>query len=142
MKKRLRILLVEDDHLQANDLEKTLEAEFGAEVQTFSTEHEFVRQFWTIAENPPDVAILDRMLRWASPSRDMLAPPEDARDPEQAGVRCAERMAEDERTRPVPVILYSVLGDDGDTHGIDCVVKEGVFENLIAWIKSLNLGRA
>ena len=102
-----------------------------------STEAEFVSAFEALAADPPDFAILDRMLRWASPSRDMVAPPEDSRDPEAAGVRCALRLRDDVRTRGTHVILYSVLGDDGDTRGFDTVVKEGEFENLTAKIRSL-----
>jgi DNA-binding NarL/FixJ family response regulator len=129
------VLLVEDDHLQAKDLRLVLESDLNAEVQTMSTEYDFVRGFQAIVDNPPDFAILDRMLRWSSPSRDMQEPPVDSQDPEGAGVRCALRLRQEPRTAEMThVILYSVLGDDGDTQGFDTVVKEGEFENLIARI--------
>ena len=131
MKRKPKILLVEDDHLQANELRQSLESDLGAEVQTMSTESEFVNGFESLAANPPDFAILDRMLRWASPSRDMPEPPKDSREPEEAGLRCALRLRADSRTSKIHVILYSVLGDDGDTRQFDSIVKEGDFDNLI-----------
>ena len=137
MNKQLQILLVEDDHLQTKDLRLALERELKAEVRALSTESAFRLELETIAANPPDFAILDRMLRWANPARDMPSPPDDSRDPGEAGVRCGRILRSDPRTEKVRILLYSVLGDEGDTGGFDCVVKETEFQNLIGRIREL-----
>jgi DNA-binding NarL/FixJ family response regulator len=87
---KLRILLLEDDHMQREDIRQALIQELGAQVETKTTESEFRQDFEAITANPPDVAVLDVMVRWAGPSRVMpVAPDEVTRNPEQAGLRCA-----------------------------------------------------
>jgi CheY-like chemotaxis protein len=103
-----RILLVEDDHVQRTYLQQALADSLGAAVTTKTCESEFVRDFDLIASDPPDVAVLDIMLRWASPSRGGAAPPEES-TPSHAGLRCAQKLGDDHRTRSVKAILYSVL---------------------------------
>jgi hypothetical protein len=50
---RLRVLLLEDDHLQRKDVQQALEKGLEAEVETKTTESEFHRDFEKIASNPP-----------------------------------------------------------------------------------------
>jgi hypothetical protein len=89
------------------------------------------------------VAVLDVMLRWANPSRDMPAAPEEVTDnPQRAGIRCAQQLRDDARTKAVKVILYSVLGkeDMGDAPLPDyviSVVKETDCENLLEKLKEI-----
>jgi CheY-like chemotaxis protein len=137
-----RVLLLEDDYLQSKYARQALEEEFKAEVEveTMSTESEFHRKFEAIAQNPPAVAVVDIMLRWATPSRDMPSPPEYASPPERAGLRCAQRLRDDERTRDVKLILYSVLdseyfGDASRPAEAISLVKDIHFEELIEKIR-------
>jgi len=104
----LRVLLVEDDHVQRNYVRQALADGLKADVDTKTCEWEFQRDFDLLALNPPDVAVLDIMLRWASPSKDVAEPPKDS-TPYHAGLRCAKRLKGDPRTQGVKVILYSVL---------------------------------
>src|ERR1035441_4558333 len=81
---KLRILLLEDDHMQREDIRQALVKELGAQVEIKTTESEFRRNFEVIAANPPDVAVLDVMVRWATPSHDMPAAPDEVtRNPEK-----------------------------------------------------------
>src|SRR5208283_1575579 len=104
----LRVLLVEDDHVQRNYVRQALEDGLRASVETKTCEWEFRRDFEVVASCPPDAAVLDVMLRWASPSSERAEPPEES-TPYHAGLRCARRLKEDPRTESVKVVLYSVL---------------------------------
>ncbi|MGA2742443.1 MAG: response regulator [Bryobacteraceae bacterium] len=131
----LKILLVEDDHVQRSYVQQALAESLGATVETKTCESEFVRDFESIASDPPDVAVLDIMLRWASPSRHGATPPADS-TPYHAGLRCAQKLSGDPRTCSVKVILYSVLPKE-DIPDFSLpeiavfVVKESDCQNLI-----------
>ena len=141
---KLRVLLVEDDHIQRQNARQAIENAIEAEVETKSTEWEFQRDFEAIAANPPHVAVLDIMLRWANPAADMPSAPTDVTSSSEAGLRCARRLLSDERTRDVKVLLYSVLAKDDlgerPPEGADCVIKEVDFENLIERIRGARAG--
>jgi len=137
---KLKVLLVEDDHIQRENARQAIESAIDAEVETKNTEWEFQRDFEAIAKNPPDVAVLDIMLRWANPAADMpIAPGEVTAKPEQAGLRCARRLLDDERTHAVKVILYSALAKDDlsadPPKGAECLSKDFDAQNLIEKIK-------
>ncbi len=108
----MRILIVEDDYLQARWIHDRLKEGFpGAELVCINTESEFRSRFDEIAELPPDVVVMDVMLRWADPTPDLTLPPKEIQQEGfyRAGLRCERRLAGDERTSQIPVILYSVL---------------------------------
>jgi DNA-binding NarL/FixJ family response regulator len=140
---KLRILLLEDDHMQREDIRQALVKELGAQVEIKTTESEFRRNFEVIAANPPDVAVLDVMVRWATPSHDMPAAPDEVtRNPEKAGLRCARLLREAASTKAVKIILYSVLpkeeiGED-DLPGTAYLVKESDWQNLVDEVKKLS----
>lgn len=138
---KLKVLLVEDDYIQRGNVRQAVENGIEADVETKSTESEFQRDFEVIASNPPQIAIVDVMLRWADPAPDMpSAPPEVTANPEQAGLRCASMLRSDPRTSGVKVILYSVFDKDDfgaePPEGTDCLVKELDYENLIEVLRS------
>ncbi len=106
------IVLVEDDHLQAEWVESCLEAAFrGVKVKKISTESEFYLQLDEISDARPDVFIIDVMLRWADPSPTMQEPPKEVKENGfyRAGLRCKEKILENEKARNIPIILYTVL---------------------------------
>lgn len=108
------IVLVEDDHLQAEWIEARLrEAFHGVEVERISTEQEFYARFEAIAVARPDVFIVDNMLRWTDPKQDMPAPPPEVQVNGfyRAGLRCKDKIIAHEQTRHTPIILYTVLDD-------------------------------
>ena len=120
---KLRILLVEDDYMQRQSIQDALEANLeGVAVETKASEWEFLSDFEAIASNPPDIAVLDVMLRWANLSRDAPDPPAGQWEPQLAGLRCAQRLHDDARTGGVRVILYTVF-DLGNMH--DVILPEG-----------------
>jgi DNA-binding NarL/FixJ family response regulator len=132
-----RVLLLEDDYLQRQAARQVLERALDVEVLTQTTESEFRRDFETIAADPPRAAVLDLMVRWANPARDMPPAPDDVRgNPQKAGLRCSQRLREDPRTSGVKIILYSVLpkeeiGADELSGDEICLVKEPDWQNLV-----------
>src|SRR5262245_16243553 len=118
------ILIVEDDHSQAELIEEALQKEADLnstiyEIRRVSTESQFRDQLNDIAERNPDVIVMDVMLRWTDPAPDMKAPPDDILKEGcfRAGVRNAWLLAGNESTKRIPVILYTMLEkiDLGDT---------------------------
>jgi DNA-binding NarL/FixJ family response regulator len=108
----MNILLVEDDYLQSQWLHRHLVGEFpGAQIRVIHTESQFHSELDELASDPPDVVVMDIMLRWADPAPDMPTPPAEVSENGfyRAGVRCARLLAQRERTSGVPLILYTVL---------------------------------
>src|SRR6266850_8480467 len=108
----MRILIVEDDYLQAEWIYGSLEQALpDAQFDRVSTESEFRSRFDEIANKGPDVVVMDVMLRWADPIPGLDLPPIDVQKEGfyRAGLRCERILARDDRTSQVPVILYTVL---------------------------------
>jgi CheY-like chemotaxis protein len=130
----LNILLVEDDHIQRSDICAAIEQAVQGTVSTLCCEWDFQTKFEEIASNPPDLVVMDVMLRWQAPSRN-LEPPPSGHPPESAGLRCAARLRSDARTQSVKVILYSVfppesIADLAVPGRVLWVVKELDLQNL------------
>ncbi|MEE9294802.1 MAG: hypothetical protein V3W34_07565 [Phycisphaerae bacterium] len=104
----MNIVLLEDDHLQADWIRSELVSELGASVRVVRTEMEFREILSEWQEHPPDIVVLDVIVRWTDPRADIPRPPEDVRNgPARAGIRCGRRFAE--YCPNVPIILYTVL---------------------------------
>ncbi len=106
------IVVVEDDHLQAEPLAEHLECEFGAvSIRTLRTESEFRGALPAFRTDRPDLVVMDVMLQWTKPSPNQPVPPPDVVEGGyfRAGLRCAQLLLDDERLRGVPVILYTIL---------------------------------
>src|SRR4051812_36572572 len=107
-----RILLVEDDLVQAEFMRTYLEDLLpGCTVQHVATELAFRELFPSLQSSPPDLVVVDMMIRWSTPSSQVQPLPGDvARDGQyRAGRRCQELLASETATRDVPVVIYSVL---------------------------------
>lgn len=104
-----RILAVEDDYLYVEWLRDIIEANIGASLDVISTELGFRTRFADLAAKPPDIILMDIMLRWTDPSPDMVRPPAGLGTFHRAGLRCLHLLRGDQQTRNIPVILYSVL---------------------------------
>lgn len=110
----MNIILIEDDYLQANWLSEQLSEAFQeATVEIIKTEHHFLRRVESIVANPPDIFIIDVMLKWTNPAPEM--PPQPPKVEEEgfyrAGFRCQEKLQKYAKTRDVPVIFYTILGE-------------------------------
>jgi CheY-like chemotaxis protein len=138
-----KILLLEDDYIQRRNISDAVGQEFNTAVATKSTESEFRADFEQIALDPPEIAILDVMVRWTNPSRNQEALPEEAKQPEVAGLRCADMLRQDPRTQDVKVILYSVIKHEEMGRpipsGVTAVIKETGFDDLFEKIRNAGL---
>jgi hypothetical protein len=147
------IILAENDYLQAEPLEETLRETFNpSKFFRYKTEKEFQDALSEIAANPPNVFVIDVMLPWTQPNpeeEEFIGDEEQASSSyHQAGMRCALLLAENEQTKNIPVILYTVLkGSDVANlkkeqplpnqpySSIHYVRKEADFQNLIDKIR-------
>jgi CheY-like chemotaxis protein len=146
----VKILIVEDDPLQVDLIFPSLVKAFHrGEIKNISTEHEFRARLDEISNDPPDVVVMDVMLRWTDPAPDMPVWPDDVRLEGHylAGIRCSRLLAENNITRHIPVILYTVLtekdlehhlGRSRDPQSTVCFLqKNGDAEPLIQKIREL-----
>jgi len=111
----MHVLVVEDDHTQADSIERALRRNFrDIDMLRISTENQFRDEFSLVRQKPPDLILLDIMLRWAEPAPEMPIPPVDVQREGfyRGGLRCLKMILEAEETRRVPVILYSVIYRD------------------------------
>lgn len=134
---RTRILLVEDDHLQAEFITTRINKKFGTgSVVLLRSESQFVDHVRNINHGSYDVVVLDVMLRWDVASRDMRIPTDYA-GPFSAGIRCRQLLLNQPATRRIPVILYTVLDRKDLPKGVDFMAKDDSAERLIAQISVL-----
>ena len=72
-----------------------------------STESEFRNRFEEIASNPPNVAVLDVMLRWSDLGPSVQERPDDVREEGhfRAGLRCQRMITSDPRTTGTRVVI-------------------------------------
>lgn len=106
------ILIVEDDEPQFNLVKSGLEklrSFSNARIERIATEFDFQKKIEKIAIEKPDIIIMDVMLKWTFPSRVMPPSPGDM---DRAGIRCEKLLSENEETKNIPVILYTVLSKD------------------------------
>jgi DNA-binding NarL/FixJ family response regulator len=106
----MRIVILEDDHLQAETITQQLQKAFpDSTIDLISTEAEFHSSVDRIVKERPDVVILDVMVRWTDPSPDRPVMPKEVADNGhyRAGLRCQYLLAERDPT--IPVILYTIL---------------------------------
>lgn len=108
----MKILLVEDDPLQANQFARELKGTFDdAEVEQIYTEKDFRDRFDEIARKSFDLIVVDVMLPWTQATPDMKEAPEEVQQQgfSKAGFRCARMLVENERTRRIQIIIHSVM---------------------------------
>lgn len=133
----LRLLLVEDDHLDSAWIISSLRAELAAEIELVTCERDFVARLETMA-SPPDLVIFDVMLRWAPASETLEREPIPVDVQEggffTAGLRCVERLRNCEATKAIPYLLYTGLTSNALGHEV--VTKSEDIQPLLAAIRS------
>ena len=108
----MRILVLEDDPLYEKSLRQQLEEGIpNVEIRVLHTESEFYNWTDDPASRPPDVFVLDVMVRWTDSAEEMPAPPLVVRQARffEAGLRCEERLRNRPRMAAIPVVLFTVL---------------------------------
>jgi DNA-binding NarL/FixJ family response regulator len=146
----VRILIVEDDPWQMDAIVASLAQSFPtAELLQLSTEREFCTAFDDLRLSPPDLVLMDVMLRWTKPSRHIAEPPEGVRSGgfRRAGFRCVARLQDAGETAHVPVVLYSVVDradiQDDLRHTPSHVIylhKDGDDKQLVRHLRSVLAG--
>jgi CheY-like chemotaxis protein len=138
------IILIEDDPVQADLMEKAMRQRLHAETFRIATESEFLARFEEIPKRSPAAIVIDVMLRWADPAEQMPSKPADYRQTggyRRAGLRCRKKLTEDRRTRTIPAILYTVLAKDSlqtDIADSVYVQKGDGFDHLLDRLRSLD----
>lgn len=144
----MRILLVEDDPLQAESILASLKAHFAEiGIHHLSTEQEFRAKLDEIAASPPDLVILDVMLRWTDPSPEMEVPPEEVRREKhyRAGLRCQRLLSERMGDNCPPILLYTILETEDVgilPQGVEHLSKSSDLKPLVKRIKELQQRQA
>lgn len=106
------ILIVEDDPAQFAYFKEILIDSFpNLRLNRIITEKDFRDKMKEIANDRPDVILMDIMLRWTDPAPDMSPPPKEVEKEGffRAGLRCVNLLAQNNSTKRIPIILYSVL---------------------------------
>ncbi len=136
----MRILIVEDDQLQLEDIRHAMRTRYpDAELLEIRTEQEFRQRLDDTAADPPDIIILDVMIRWIRRGKSSSPNPYDTS--QNAGFRCARLL--DDRGIRVPIIFVTMLDrKDFDSevpnrNGVVILQKEASFEKLIRQIDRL-----
>lgn len=148
----MKIILVEDDHLQADEIQDALEEVFSdLEIKRVESEYDFYNLVDEFEETPPDIIIMDVMVRWAYPSPAMPEAPEDVITGQhyRAGFRCLKRLAERKKARSINVILYTVLEPvdiENDVQAlppnVTYLVKESSYNSIIRKVRSFTANRS
>lgn len=142
----MKILIVEDDRIQSDLMAVGLRSAFPqSTVNLIETEREFRELLEGMATDPPDVIVMDVMLRWTNPSPEMPRAPEDVREGGhyQAGLRCAALLGRYETTKTIPVILHTILEKADLLHGlhllgnVHLLTKDSNIDALIDMIRQV-----
>src|SRR5262245_36884025 len=115
----MRVLLVEDDGDQASEIAGELRARFGGViVEVLPTEYDLVQRMPEIIKRPPEVILLDVMLRRTPMVQGQeIEFPLDVGFSHDAGIRCAKSLRD--KGSKVPIILYSVLDPSDVADGLE-----------------------
>lgn len=111
----VKVVLVEDDPLQAELFGDVLtRGLLGVRVERIPTESAFRESLGQLATEPPNLFVMDMLIRWADPAPQMPIPPEDVKREGffSAGARCLELIRKLPTLSNVPVIIFSILDED------------------------------
>lgn len=109
MMKLLKILIIEDDHVERRQLCERIKAAFGAvELIEFETESAFYTKIDGVLADGLDLAIVDALLPWQFPSPESSPAPVDVTEGGfwNAGARCVQRLRASPRGDVIPVIVH------------------------------------
>ncbi|MBS1787714.1 MAG: hypothetical protein JST85_08330 [Acidobacteria bacterium] len=110
----MRIILIEDDYMQEDWIGTELESRFVKKPEKIFSEFGFREQLNQIIASPPDIFVVDIMLPWTEVGESDEERPDEVKEGGKfrAGFRCIELLARYEKTRNIPIILYSAMAKD------------------------------
>lgn len=150
----MKILLVEDDVQQEEAIVDAIRKEFPEiQIETICTELDFRQSLESIATAPPDLIILDIMIRWTDPRADMVPQPDDVKKETYlvAGIRCEKLLRSRPETELIPVVFYSILEHERDLSNkiplrpnLNCYLTKGsdpkpLIDKVRYWKETLGL---
>lgn len=106
----MKIILLEDDHIQASRIIDEMEHYFGMpKISLYSNASEFIKELPEICAVPPDLFLFDMMLQWSAVED--LASREIPSDFEysQAGIHCAKAVLSSPKISSIPIILHTFV---------------------------------
>jgi DNA-binding NarL/FixJ family response regulator len=106
------VYLFEDDKGTIESICELLEKEIPrVRLERFRTEEAFRSYLDGAGDECPDVAIIDVMVPWTRPSRNMVKPPDDVKEGTwfRAGLRSAKILRD--RSASLPIVLYTILDE-------------------------------
>lgn len=142
----MKIVIVEDDPLQMEWVDGEIKKSFpNSVIERINTEYEFESRLSDFVKNPPNIFVIDMLLRWTNPSRNMPPQPEEVEKDGffRAGLRCAQKLVKRDNTKNVPIIIYTVLEKDDIALDLKKIQsarylrKDGGAEKLIKEIRYL-----
>jgi CheY-like chemotaxis protein len=107
-----RILLLEDDDFHRDLIEDRIRRRWrdtSFEYKSIANEKAFFQTFDQIVAAGFDLVIIDQMIPYTSADDESDDPQALALDAFRGGARCYERLREDERTKAIPVVFYTIL---------------------------------
>lgn len=139
----MKIVIVEDDVMQLEGIQRDLNAAFeDLDITPFTSVSEFLEAFPSFEASPPDLFLFDIMLRWKSPGSSAPAPPQEW-TADRAGIELIRQTRVSDSLRDVPALAWTVLqpGQLANTlpHRTVLISKEGTPKQLIIAIRSLLL---
>lgn len=112
----MKILVVEDDPIQSEELCDILSDAFAApEIVYCSSENQFIRDIPSYRASPPDIAIVDLMIAYYTLDEleEFKTAPDELKGDrahfQRAGMRCWRAFQAHPETSPIPVIIHSVV---------------------------------
>ena len=120
----MKILMIEDNFAIGEPIRDEIRNTFGV-AHWLETESDFHVEWPNIAANPPRAAVIDIMLKWDILRREKRLRPAAASDMYRAGIRCADTVLDDPRTKHIPIILFSVIDRTDLADDIDRLKKKG-----------------
>jgi CheY-like chemotaxis protein len=104
----ISILMIEDNFTTGQPLLDRIEVVFGKQ-RWLKSESDFRLAFDELTSKPPQVAVIDVMLKWDIPRREeeKRRQPADAQPMHEAGLRCARMLLTNPATQRIAIILYS-----------------------------------
>jgi hypothetical protein len=102
-----RLLIVEDDNVQADELAHQIKDHLKRAVDHISTEVEFRKRVQQPDITSYSLAVVDMMLRWTDPAPDMEQPPDEVirEGFYTAGLRCCRQLS----AKGVRCVIYTAL---------------------------------